>query len=115
MRSAHRCVAALAAVLMHLAPLVDHAAAQSAVPGGRRTFDRVRAVVGDRVILESTMRRELAAQTAQAGHELTPQERRRAEDEIVRALAREEIWVQIGKIIGRDDPLAFERQVDSLV
>ena len=115
MRSAHRCVTALAAVLTYLAPLVNDAVAQTAAPGGRRTFDRVRAVVGDRVILESTIRRELAAQTAQAGHELSPQEKRRAEDEIVRALAREEIWVQIGKIIGRDDPLAFERQVDSLV
>lgn len=81
----------------------------------RRTFDRVRAVVGDRVILESKIRRELAAQSAQVGRELNPQEKRRAEDEIIRALAREEVWVQIGKVIGREDPLAFERQIDSLV
>lgn len=82
-------------------------------PAGRVLIDGVRAVIGDRVILQSTVQREMARQYAD--QELTDDERTRLEFDIVREIAKEEIWVQIGKVIGNQDPEEFEETIDSLV
>jgi hypothetical protein len=82
-------------------------------PTTRKLLDGVVGVIGDRVILSSAIEREVEAGTA--GRELSPDERKRAEEEVLRAMAREEIWVQIGKVIGRDDPAMFEGQIRMLL
>ncbi len=82
-------------------------------PPSRVLIDGVRAVIGDRVILQSTVQREMARQYAD--QELTEAERTRLEFDIVREIAKEEIWVQIGKVIGSQDPEEFEETIDSLV
>jgi hypothetical protein len=88
----------------------DASAGQQAT---RKLLDGVVGVIGDRVILSSAIEREVEA--GSAGRELSPDERKRAEEEVLRAIAREEIWVQIGKVIGRDDPTMFEGQIRVLL
>jgi hypothetical protein len=82
-------------------------------PTTRKLLDGVVGVIGDRVILSSAIEREVEA--GAAGRELAPDERKRAEEDVLRAIAREEIWVQIGKVIGRDDPQMFEGQIRALL
>src|SRR5690606_4200270 len=64
-------------------------------------------------ILRSTIERELRATFRGEEVDRVTQERARAE--IVRAIAREELWIQIGKVIGREDPELFEQQIRGLV
>jgi hypothetical protein len=101
-----------AQVLLLFAALI--AAAQGSVAAGlaaqgpaRRPLDGVVGVIGDRVILSSTIERELDQQAIE-GDDLQLQ---RARDAILREIALEEVWVQIGKVIGREDPDAFEQQI----
>ncbi|MBK8978869.1 MAG: peptidyl-prolyl cis-trans isomerase [Planctomycetes bacterium] len=100
-------------------PSADGRPVPPAAPGGaapvreRRLLDRVKAIVGDRVILESSVQRQLERNVGDAP--LTPEERARAEREIVRELAREEIWVQVGKRIGAENPEQTQALVDGMV
>ncbi|MFO1052989.1 MAG: hypothetical protein U1F36_12310 [Planctomycetota bacterium] len=89
------------------------ASAAAAHSGGRRTVDRVRAIVGDRVILDSSLRRTLAARPEIATADAA--QRAGLEESALISIAREELWVQIGKVIGREDPVTFEKRVDELV
>ena len=73
----------------------------------------MRGVVGDRVILDSTIRRELAARPEFPS--LDAAQRTRVEQDLLRDMVRQELWVQIGKVIGREDPVTFEKRVDELV
>jgi hypothetical protein len=79
--------------------------------GGRQPLDGVVGVIGDRVILASTIERELEQQPIE-GDAI---QRQRARDAILIDIAREEVWVQIGKVIGREDPEAFEQQIRQLL
>lgn len=81
--------------------------------GGRRPFDAVVGVIGDRVILASTIQREVEALAGD--QELSEADRQRFGTEIMRRIAREEVWIQIGKVIGREDPDVFEEQVQAML
>ena len=65
------------------------------------------------MILQSTIERELRATFGNEQVDRVTVERARAE--IIRAIAREELWIQIGKVIGREDPERFEQQIRGLV
>lgn len=77
---------------------------------GRRSFDAVIGVIGDRVILQSTIDAELRARTQ--GRTLDDLERKRLENDALREIAREEIWVQYGKVLGQQAPEAFEEIIE---
>ena len=95
------------------------AAESSEVPLGplnpeRRAFDAVVAIIGDSVILRSTLEREVAARTP-PGRALDSEERRDLQTQIVMQMARQEIWVQHGKSIGERAPTEFARLVEEMV
>lgn len=78
-------------------------------PATRREFDKVRGIIGDRVILQSTIDSEIADRTEE---QLEEAERRRLERDILREIARDEIWVQYGKVLGQQAPEAFEQAIE---
>jgi hypothetical protein len=92
---------------------VDAALPLSGPAGPRRPFDQVRAIVGDRVILESTVRSKLAARP-EFGR-LDAAQRQQLERNILQSMLREELWVQVGKTVLGDDAETFDKMVEMSV
>lgn len=80
--------------------------------GKRRKYDEVVRIIGDRVILRSTLDAEMAAQGADS---LEPDKRRMLEREILKGIQREQIWIEHGKSAGEQSPREFERLVERQV
>lgn len=82
---------------------------------GRTFCDKVIGVIGDQVILLSSIEEELRVL-----EELDPRpwnQARREEEtwRLLRDIARKEIWVQYGKVIGGESPEQFKQATDRIV
>ena len=75
-------------------------------------FDRVVAVIGDRVVLDSEVKEQVRAKFQD---EKQPEKNRQYREDILRAILRREIWVQYGKVLGQQAPEAFEEIVQRQV
>ncbi len=98
-------------VLLSAAPSAS-AQETAGSPRGRRLFDRVDAIIGDRVILRSTLDEEVEAR--QPGP-IDAETRMRLRTEFVHDIVREQIWIQHGKSIGDKAPAAFAESIDKEV
>lgn len=77
-------------------------------------FDKVIGVIGDQVILWSTIEEELRA-IEESGTPMTYSERNDRRMRILVTIARNEIWVQYGKVIGGQSPEEFKAVLDRYV
>ena len=80
----------------------------------RQLFDKVIGIIGDRVILASTIDEELRA-IEESGTPMNDRERQDRGWNILMRIAREEIWVQYANIIGGENPEEFKQYIDRLV
>ncbi|MCA8944328.1 MAG: peptidyl-prolyl cis-trans isomerase [Planctomycetes bacterium] len=81
--------------------------------GGRRLVDQVEAVIGDHVLLQSQLRREVESRIA--GREFSAEQIRALTDEVVFDLVREQIWVQYGKSLVERSPQNLDEFVEQRV
>lgn len=86
---------------------------------GRRVYDGVRVIIGDRVILQSTLEREIRSQIEAMGMAsntpLAREDELRIRDQVMTRFARDEVWIEYGKSLGERDPKQFEQAIDSEV
>lgn len=80
----------------------------------RVLFDRVEGIIGDQVILKSSIDDELRAQE-ESGTPMTASERQDRARIILTGIAQDEIWVQYGKVIGGQSPEQFKAYEDRYV
>ena len=91
-------------------PVLPKVAQPTAKGSGKaRVFDEVIGIIGDRVILQSAIDRELEDRFVD--RKMTAQERELEKRRIMFAIARDEVWVQYGKVLGQQAPDAFEEAV----
>jgi hypothetical protein len=77
--------------------------------------DEVIGVIGDRVILLSTIEEELQAMESSEPGDWTDARRKQEAWGILGRIARDEIWVQYGKVIGGQSPEQFKQATDRIV